>query len=145
MSAQAPLLRSVTVAVPPERAFEVFTRRLGDWWPLREFSVFGERSAGASIDASRVVERSADGEESVWGEVLVFEPPSRLVFTWHPGYGEDEPATEVEVSFRPHGATTVVELQHRGWEALGERAAEARESYASGWTGVLAAYAAAAK
>ena len=28
----APIVQSVTVGVPPARAFELFTRRIGDWW-----------------------------------------------------------------------------------------------------------------
>jgi uncharacterized protein YndB with AHSA1/START domain len=48
---------------------------------------------------------------------------------------------EVALRFEDLGAGTRVELEHRGWEALGERAAEAREGYRSGWPGVLADYA----
>ncbi|HEY2938122.1 MAG TPA: hypothetical protein VGJ25_16080, partial [Gaiellaceae bacterium] len=100
MNAQAttaPLLRMVTVAVPVERAFEVFTRRVGDWWPLRTHGCFEEETAGVSFESGRLVERSKTGEEAVWGEVLAWEPPGRIAFTWHPGYAEGDPMTEVEV------------------------------------------------
>ena len=59
----------------------------------------------------------------------------------HPGYAAGQPATEVEVRFRARGGATVVELEHRGWERLGERAEEARASYSTGWVGVLDRYA----
>ncbi len=147
MNAQAtvpPVIRSVTVAVPVERAFEVFTRRIADWWPLHTHGVFGEDAAGLRLDSERLVERSRDGEEAVWGEVLAWEPPTRLVLTWHPGAGDDEPMTEIEVSFRAQGAATTVVLEHRGWEALGERGAEVRGGYNSGWGTVLDLYASAA-
>jgi len=39
------------------------------------------------------------------------------------------------------GGKTLVELEHRGWERLGEHAGEARQSYASGWEGVLKGFA----
>ncbi|HEY2936005.1 MAG TPA: SRPBCC domain-containing protein, partial [Gaiellaceae bacterium] len=91
----------------------------------------------------RLVERSKTGEEAVWGEVLAWEPPGRIAFTWHPGYAEGDPMTEVEVRFRAQGGLTVVELEHRGWERLGERAEEARTGYEVGWPVVLGRYAAA--
>ena len=37
---------------------------------------------------------------------------------------------------------TRVVLTHHGWERLGDRAAEARGSYAEGWLSVLEGYAA---
>ena len=40
---------------------------------------------------------------------------------WHPGR-EPETAQEVELRFRAEGATTVVELEHRGWAGLGDKA-----------------------
>jgi uncharacterized protein YndB with AHSA1/START domain len=136
-----PVLRSVTVAVPAERAFEVFTRRIGDWWPLQRYGCFEDRTAGVFFEDDRLVERSTGGEEAVWGEVLVWEPPARLAFTWHPGHAEGDPHTEVEVHFRPQGGSTVVELEHTGWERLGAQAAEIRAQYESGWPGVLDLYA----
>ena len=146
MSAQTtapPILRTVTVAVDAERAFEVFTRRIGDWWPLQSHGCFERDSAGVRFENDRIVERSTTGEEASWGEVLAWEPPTRIAFTWHPGYAEGEPSTEVEVRFRAQGGTTVVELEHRGWERLGERAREARASYHDGWDIVLGRFASA--
>ena len=90
----------------------------------------------------RIVERSKAGEESNWGEILVWEPPSRLAFTWHPGSAPDEPSTEVELRFVAVGDATRVELEHRGWEALA-KPEETRSGYEQGWPGVLARYAAA--
>ena len=84
----------------------------------------------------RIVERSTSGDESIWGEILVWEPPHRLVYTWHPGYDPDDPLTEVELRFVAVGEATRVELEHRGWEALA-KAEETRNSYAEGWPVVL--------
>ncbi|HKX76416.1 MAG TPA: SRPBCC domain-containing protein [Acidimicrobiia bacterium] len=50
--------------------------------------------------------------------MTAWEPPQRLVFTWHPGLDLDE-ITEVEVRFASRGNVSVVELEHRGWEARG--------------------------
>jgi uncharacterized protein YndB with AHSA1/START domain len=141
----APVLRSVTVECAPEHAFRVFTERLGEWWPLETYSIYGGDVAGAFFEpgeGERIVERSKAGEESNWGEILVWEPPSRLAFTWHPGSAPDEPSTEVELHFVAVGEATRVELEHRGWEALA-KPEETRSGYEQGWPGVLARYAAA--
>ena len=140
MSAQTtapPVLRTVTVAVDAERAFEVFTRRIGDWWPLQRYSCFEEDATGVVFEAERIVERSKSGEEAVWGEILAWEPPFRIAFTWHPGAEAGAPMTEVEVRFRPQGGSTVVELEHTGWERLGEGWEETRSGYENGWPAVL--------
>jgi uncharacterized protein YndB with AHSA1/START domain len=72
--------------------------------------------------------------------VLVWDPPHRFVMTWHPGYEDPEQHTEVELRFREQGEATLVELEHRGWERLGERAMEARNGYNMGWDFVLGRY-----
>ena len=50
-------------------------------------------------------------------------------------------ATEIEVTFTDEGGKTRVDLEHRGWERLGERASEARQGYDAAWERVLARYA----
>ncbi len=47
--------------------------------------------------------------------------------------------------FAADGEGTRVDLEHRGWERLGDIASEAREGYESGWPGVLELYRAAAE
>jgi len=34
--------KSIVVNCSPERAFEVFTREVGSWWPLNEYSIGGD-------------------------------------------------------------------------------------------------------
>jgi uncharacterized protein YndB with AHSA1/START domain len=135
-----PLRKSVTVSCPVEHAFEVFTARVGSWWPLSKYSIGQERARGCAIESrvdGEVYETRDDGERFPWGRVLAWEPPRRFVMTWHPGR-ETDTAQEVEVRFTaaPEGGT-VVELEHRGWAVLGDRAREARESYSGGWDHVL--------
>ena len=136
--------QSVHVAVTPERAFRLWTEELTAWWPLAGHSVFGDEAATVDFEGGeggRIVERSRAGEETVWAEVLEWEPPARFVLRWHPGHGTSDPATEVEVRFSPDGAGTLVELEHRAWERLGARAEHSRESYVNGWPRVLARFA----
>ena len=89
----------------------------------------------------RFYERFRDGEEFQVGTVTVYQPPSRVVFTWK---AEDWDApTEVEVRFAADGAGTRVDLEHRGWERAGSSAEKTSKSYAGGWETVLARYQAA--
>ena len=129
----APIQMSVTVPLAPPEAFELFTARFAEWWPLPSHSLSEDRADACYIEpfaGGRVYERSLDGDEHLWGNVLAFEPPHRVAMTWHPGGG---PATEVEVRFTAADDGTLVELEHRGWEIFGDSAEEARNGYANGW------------
>jgi uncharacterized protein YndB with AHSA1/START domain len=135
-----PVVRAVTVRRTPEDTFRLFTVDIGAWWPMGTHSVFGA-TARVDVEGSEVVETSAEGERSVWAEIVESSPPRRLVLSWHPGTDPAKP-TRVEVSFAPDGeGATRVELTHTGWEALGERAEAARQSYDEGWQSVLGLFA----
>lgn len=139
MNIPAPVTREVVVAAAPDRAFELFTGRIGAWWPLARFSVF-EQDNDVAFEDGRIVERATDGRESVWGDVTEWDPPATLAFTWHPGYGEEH-ATDVRVTFTASGDETLVSLVHTGWERMNDPFARAAE-YENGWPGVLAGFAA---
>ena len=139
--------KSVTVSVPVERAFEVFTAEIGTWWPLRTHAVDTERSETVVMEGrvgGRLYERTPSGEEHVWGTLVAWEPPNRIVYSWHPGRGE-ETAQEVEITFGPEGEGTRVDIRHYGWERLGDRLEETIASYNEGWGKVIAVYARAAE
>lgn len=133
-----PVVRAARVSQPPADAFAIFTGAIGAWWPLPTHSAFGERSGGLAFRDGRLVEVAVDGAEAVWGEVLAWEPPHRLVITWHPGRGADE-SSQVEVAFEPDGEGTRVVVEHRGWEAFGKDAMARRRGYAgpNAWGHVL--------
>ena len=139
--------KSVTVSVPVERAFEVFTAQIGTWWPLRTHAVDTERSETVIMEGrvgGRLYERTPSGEEHVWGTLVAWEPPNRIVYSWHPGRGE-ETAQEVEITFSPEAEGTRVDIRHYGWEKLGDRLEETIASYNEGWDKVIAVYARAAE
>jgi uncharacterized protein YndB with AHSA1/START domain len=138
----APVHKALVVDCSPERAFEVFTRGLGTWWPLGMHSIGGERITEVVFEeqvGGRIFERHDDGGEGEWGRVLAWEPPTRFVMTWYPGHDSSE-ATELEVCFAAEGDGTRVDLEHRGWEILAGRAQETRSGYDSGWGEVLSHY-----
>jgi len=141
-----PVRKSVTVPTAPQRAFELFTAHIQEWWPLRTHSVGTEHAVGVAFGegvGAAIIETLADGTTSVWGTITHWEPPHRVAFTWHPGTAEAE-ATRVEVTFAQNGpGRTVVRLVHSGWERRPD-GASARESYDSGWEPVIGLFAEAA-
>ena len=147
-----PLRSSVTVGRSPADAFRLFTSDMGTWWPLDLHSLAVDTYEGRvrpeslefeEREGGRIVERMSDGTEGTWGTVLVWDPPSRVVLAWKPNTN-DRPPTELEVRFTPAASGTLVELEHRGWERLGDIAERARSEYGQGWGGVLSLYAGAA-
>jgi uncharacterized protein YndB with AHSA1/START domain len=133
--------KSVSVRCPPERAFAVFTREIGRWWPLkRGFSFDRERAYEIFLDdrvGGRFYERFVDGSESEIGRVIRCEPPHLIVFGFN---GSDWGApTEVEVRFAAEAGGTRVELEHRGF-AGSPQMRERGKGFAGGWDVVLAEY-----
>jgi uncharacterized protein YndB with AHSA1/START domain len=152
MSTQAPELgairRSVTVECSVQDAFATFTERIHEWWPLSTHSIDSDESGSQPETVifqggagGQIYERTKKGEELKWADVIAFEPPHRFVLAWNPSREQERPPTEVEVTFTDEGRRTRVDLEHRGWEKLGERAAEARQGYGQGWPAVLASFA----
>lgn len=141
----APIRREILVAAPADRAFDLFTGSIGDWWPLARFGVFGDGSVafeGTGAGDRAIVERSGD-RMTVWAEVTEWDPPDALAFSWHPGT-DPARATRVRVTFSGDDDGTLVSVEHSGWEILADQgiAAAAAQEYGQGWPGVLAGFAA---
>lgn len=136
--ALAAIKKSITVDAPLETAFETFTRRMGEWWPGNPHTVFEDRVAVVFDErvGGRVYERSADGREADWADVIAWEPPQRLVLRWR--VNPERGPTEVEVRFTGEGEGTRVDLEHRGWDKVGDQ--EGRAQYEGGWDKVLGGY-----
>jgi uncharacterized protein YndB with AHSA1/START domain len=148
---QTAIRTEIVVEAPVDRAFQVFVDEFDKIKPREHNllpvdvaeSIFEPRAGG------RIYDRGVDGSECQWARVLVYEPPSRVVFTWDisPRWQlETDPshASEVEVRFVPETPQrTRLELEHRhldrhleGWEGLREGVAGA-----DGWPLYLQRYA----
>ncbi|GAY13080.1 SRPBCC family protein [Pseudonocardia sp. N23] len=144
-----PITGTVSLTIPVERAFEVFTQSINSWWP-HQFHI-GTADVDEVVLESRVggrwYERGVDGSECDWGRVLAWEPPHRLLFTWQiNGSWQFDPdpdhASEIEASFRPDGSGTVVEVEHRLFERLaGGQAINDAINGGGGWALLLDGYA----
>ena len=117
---------SIDVRVPPQRAFEVWTRDIGRWW--RRDTPFWNDKRGLLLRfephaGGRFIEvyDAKTGEGFEIGRIRVWDPPRRLVYTWREAaWGEGE-ITEVEVRFDAIATGTRVSVTHRGWETVASR------------------------
>lgn len=140
-----PLRLSFTVECTAEHAFATWATRTSLWWPAGHTVtcepaleiVFEPRAGG------RIFERTSAGREEDWGEVVSWEPPRRLAYRWHLRADRAD-ATEVQITFsdRPDGSA-LVDIEHRGWERLGDRALPRRSANRRGWGGLLPVFIAA--
>ncbi len=142
VTAQPPLVKTLSVPWDPATAFRRFTAEIGTWWPRRTHSVGGHRSQAVRFEGhvgGRIVETVRGGAPCVWGTVTAWEPDARVAFTWHPGM-DPASATAVEVRFEAEGGGTKVTLTHAGWEAYGAKGRRTRRAYGPGWEYVLSAF-----
>jgi uncharacterized protein YndB with AHSA1/START domain len=148
---QNPVVRKVLVVnVEPERAFAAFVKNMGQWWPKEHH--IGESPLAAVVveprKGGRWYEKDEDGSKCDWGTVLIYDPPRRLVLSWHlNGDFEFVPdiarASEVEVRFiSEHPGRTKVELEHRHFERHGDSGDQLRTEVdkPGGWSYVLESY-----
>jgi len=144
----APVRKSIRVNATPDRAFDVFTSGIGRWWPK------SHKIGQADLDrpviepraGGRWYELDVDGSECELGKVAVWEPPSRLILIWQltPEFSFDpDLITEVEVTFTPDGDGTVVDLEHRDLERMGDQAEAMAETVSGpgGWPALLQLFA----
>lgn len=137
-----PLTKTAKVGLAPTEAFDLFTARMGAWWPLATHSVGLDKAIDVVVEpgvGGTVVETISDGSTSIWGTIEVWDPPNILRFTWHPGTSPEE-ATLVEVRFHETELGTTVELIHTGWDSRPDGAG-ARAQYDPGWNFVFGLYA----
>ncbi len=137
--ALAAIRKTITVDASIETAFETFTRRIQSWWPAATHTVFEDKVQDIVFDENtggRVYERSTAGEEADWADVVAWEPPHRLVLRWR--VNPERGPTELEVRFKPEGGGTRVDLEHRGWDEIGDT--QGRAGYDARWDFVLGHY-----
>ena len=147
--APAPIRRTLRVRAPQEKAFDTFVAGMGDWW-LKSHSLLKSPQKDVVIEphpGGRWYEVGEDGSEQLWGKVMVWERPERVILAWQLNANFDydpDIETTVEVRFTADGDVTIVAFEHRDLERFGERAAQVRGDYESGmdggWGELLAGY-----
>ena len=114
---------TVTVAVPPEAAFRLFTEHIDRWWRrgLKFRAIGGSalrlepRLGGQLLE---VVETEA-GEQTIRaGTVTRWAPPDGLGFDWRAANFAPNEITHVDVRFEAVPRGTQVTVRHSGWARL---------------------------
>jgi len=145
----APITKSIRVNASQQMAFDTFVGRMGEWW-LRSHSLLKSPQVDVVIEpreGGRWFEVGEDGSEQMWGRVLRWDAPNRVVLAWQlTGEWAYDPGfeTTVEVRFLPDGDHTMVEFEHRDLERFGPNAEKIRGGYETGmdggWTALLEQY-----
>lgn len=135
----APINHAVQVKIAPAQAFDLFTTRMGNWWPKGK--TVGKKPHVAIVieplAGGRWAERDEDGVETQWGKVLVWEPPTRLLLAWQLNSAfvfDPNLLTEVELTFSESAGGTLVTLEHRNLERFGDAAERLAGVLAGGWS-----------
>jgi hypothetical protein len=107
---------TVTVAVDPATAFDVFTGEIGEWYRAGLNGMIGQERPGTlrfepGVGGRLLGVGGPDGVDTEQARVTVWDPGERLVFV-------DERATEIDVRFEPIEHGTRVVLEHRGLDQL---------------------------
>ncbi len=135
-----PIIKTIEVPCSQEKAFAVFVKEMGSWWPLDKRSMSmhsgGKPAKSLRIDpkeGGKIVEIGHDDTEHLWGTIKSYDPHDSLSMDFHMGLPAEN-ASLVEVRFTALGnERTRVELNHSNWEAFGEMAEMMRDGYGSGW------------
>jgi DNA-binding transcriptional ArsR family regulator/uncharacterized protein YndB with AHSA1/START domain len=134
MEQELKVSKSIVVDAPPARSFELFIDQ-ERWWPVETHHLAepaGERAVLEPFVGGRWYERAHDGSETDWGRVLVFEPPHRILLSWHMSSDwtyEPNPAlaSEIEVTFVAEGCNrTRLVYEHRHLERYAKQAEQMR-------------------
>ena len=132
----------IDIAEPPERVFHALTddAQLVRWFTGAECPVkiwhFQAYVVGRYHYHTEKGSMTINGinEFECQGEILEFQPPRLLVYTWVANWhAEQERTTVVRWDLTPDGSGTHVKVTHSG--LAGEEVA--RKDYSGGWPGVL--------
>ena len=137
-----PIRISFVVGCTPDHAFDTWTARATAWWPPEHTASHepGAQIVFEPLAGGRIFERTADGTEIEWGEVVEWDRPRRLRYLWRIAT-EARNATDVEIAFTEVGdGGTRVDIEHGGWDRLGDFGDTWRNANVAGWDGVLPAY-----
>ena len=98
----APIVIERRLAIPAERAFDAYVRRMGQWWPAshtRDAASF----AGVTIEpevGGRVHASFRNGRDDDWGKVDTYDPWRHAIgYSFTLAQPADQPPSRIEVVF----------------------------------------------
>ena len=132
------MVKSVTLPLAPAAAFDLFTGKIGEWWPPERRHTQDPRSEIFLLATGRFFERARDGREVELGCVRSWDIPNRILLDFFIATSPERP-TEVEIAFAARGAGTEVTVMHRPKPSSEALWSERAPRYARSWEVVLAA------
>ena len=138
------IISEIDIAASPERVFKALTdpKQLALWFtddsdscPVKTWQMDARKGGSYhyATEKGKVVVNGVS-EFECHGEILEFDPPRLLVYTWIANWHLDKNRkTIVRWELEPKGTGTHVKITHSG---LAEEKV-AREDYRGGWPGVV--------
>ncbi|HSZ79318.1 MAG TPA: SRPBCC domain-containing protein [Chthoniobacterales bacterium] len=139
---QDAIVSEVDINAPADKVFQALTdpKQLMQWWNsdecTTEFFEMDARRGGRWRFGTRNSKLNVNGvsQFSCQGEVLEFDPPRLLAYTWIANWHDDKTRrTVVRWELTPTKDGTHVKVTHSGLA----REAVARKDYSGGWPGVV--------
>jgi len=139
---QDAVVSEIQIAAPPERVFQALVdpRQVMQWWTSDQCQIesfaFEPRRGGRWRYDTKQSTLSVNGVTKFHceGEVLEYDPPRALAYTWIANWHEDRgQRTLVRWELTPAGAGTRLKVTHSGLAQL----PIARKEYSGGWPRVV--------
>ncbi len=116
------VLVALRVKASPERAFDAFTREIGEWWrPDPLFAITPDGDGVLAFEGGEngsLVTHLANGKVFEIGRVREWRRGERLAFDWRQSTFAPHQLTRVEVTFTAVGGETRVTVRHFGWSEI---------------------------
>jgi uncharacterized protein YndB with AHSA1/START domain len=138
---QDAVVTEVQIAAPPDRVFQALVdpKQVMSWWTsdecqIESFAMETKRGGRWSYD-TKPGKLNVNGVSKFHcdGEVLEYDPPRLLSYTWIANWHDDKTTrTVVRWELAPKAGGTHVKVTHRGLATL----PMARKDYSDGWVGV---------
>jgi uncharacterized protein YndB with AHSA1/START domain len=139
---QDAIVSEIFIAAPPERVFQALIdpREVRQWWtskqcPIESFALDPRLGGRWSYDTSQgALTVNGVSHFHCEGEVLEFDPPRRLAYSWIANW-HDQPSRRTVVRWElfPSAKGTRVKMTHSGLADL----PKARQDYSRGWPGLV--------
>jgi hypothetical protein len=128
----------VLLPLAPKAAFDLFTQRIGEWWPPDRRHSGDPNSEIFLLESGRFYERTDQGLEIELGCVRDWRLAERILIDFFIATGPERP-TEVEIAFSPQGNGTRVVVTHRPKPSSEALWTQYATRYAQSWDAVLSA------
>lgn len=136
------VVSEIDTAAPPDRVFQALTdsKQLARWFtdascPVKSWHMDARQGGRYSYATEKGnFEINGVSEFECHGEIIEFDPPRLLAYTWIGNWHADKQRTTiVRWELTPSGTGTHVKVTHSGLA----QEQTAREGYRGGWSGVM--------